>query len=203
MTGRVLNQPGQPGEDTVAITGRFQPFHLDHLDLVRVALELGDCVIVAITNPWPGAQTVFKTSPHRHLPAANPFTFEERRLIIANAIYAAGLDGRCADIVPFPLEAPADWHTHVATDTLHLVRIYSDWEHDKANQLENGGYTVKRISGNPATRISATEIRAAMSRDQRWQHWVPAGARETLASFGSAMLRTRCTAPDSCTENDR
>jgi len=78
-------------EQLVCVTGRFQPVHADHLRLFRAALAGGDRLVVAVTNPDPGACRAEPTSGHRHRADANPFTYFERVGLLAAAL--AGSDG--------------------------------------------------------------------------------------------------------------
>lgn len=83
------------------VTGRFQPVHAQHRELFEIALRDADHLIVAVTNPDSGARHEEPTSPHRHPPDANPFTFFERaRLLQLVARYelAAGEVAAAFDI---------------------------------------------------------------------------------------------------------
>ena len=169
---------------SVAITGRFQPFHRDHLDLVRHGLSLAPRVVVGITNPDARSWQAVAASGHRHLATSNPFSYLERLRMITAALACAGIPANRYDIVPFPLDCPGVWTSYIPRDVAHLVRVFSEWEAEKTRRLEAGGYPVKVLFGDPATRISASEIRAAMAAGHPWDHWVPPGAREQLATLG-------------------
>jgi hypothetical protein len=99
---------------------------------------------------------------------------------------AADVDPARYDIVPFPLDEPARWPALVPGGTPQLVRVFTDWEREKLRRFEAAGYPVVALQGDPARRISATDIRAALASGAPWQHWVPPGARELLASWTSA-----------------
>jgi hypothetical protein len=43
------------------------------------------------------------------------------------------------------------------------VRVCSDWERDKATRLAEAGYPVTVLEGDPATKTSATDIRAHLT----------------------------------------
>ncbi len=60
------------------IHGRFQPFHLGHLEYLRLAAERSEMLIVGITNPDPGQIAEEETAQHRHRDEANPYTYFER-----------------------------------------------------------------------------------------------------------------------------
>lgn len=172
----------------VAITGRFQPFHLDHLELVHYGLGLAPRVIIGITNPDVRSLAAVASSAHRHLAAANPFSYLQRQRMISAALAAADIGANRYDIVPFPLDCSEAWSSYVPQTATQLVRVFSDWEQDKARRLAAGGYNVQVLTGNAATRISASDIRAAMVGGRPWTQWVPPGVREQLAALEGAVV---------------
>jgi len=174
------------------VTGRFQPFHNDHLSLVLLALDRADRVIVGITNPDRRSQVEHDSSAHRHLDSANPFTYIERLRVVTSALLAAGVPADRFDVVPFPLDAPCAWASYADDDALQVVRIFTAWEADKADALERNGYRVLRLTGSPADRLSASDIRRRMAEDLPWEHLVPDGARTVLLGLGRHELRRRC-----------
>lgn len=165
------------------VTGRFQPVHEQHLDLVGRALD--DCghVIVAVTNPDPGARRAEAASAHRHTAAANPFTFYERARLLEAALRARGWQAR-ASIVPFDLTRPALWPHYVPLAARQYVRAYGDWERHKARQLQGAGYALTLLEGDPALKRTAGEIRARMhAGDPGWATLVPASTVALLEAF--------------------
>lgn len=178
--------------ELAAVTGRFQPFHVDHLSLVLHALEVADRVSVAITNPDHRSRRAEPSSPHRHLESANPFTYVERLRMITAALRHAGVPADRFEIVPFPLDDPTTWSSYVPVHALQVVRISSSWERDKADGLERHGHPVLRLQLSSQERVSASDIRAAIAGDQPWAHLVPQGVTEVLLRDGEAALRARC-----------
>ncbi len=174
------------------VTGRFQPFHNDHLTLVLLALDRADRVVVAITNPDRRSQLAQDSSAHRHLDSANPFTYVERLRMVTAALLTAGVPAARFDVVPFPLDAPCAWSSYADTNALQVVRIFTTWEADKADALERNGYRVLRLTGPLSGRISASDIRSCMAEGLPWKHLVPEGARAALLALGRDELRRRC-----------
>ncbi len=142
------------------VTGRFQPVHRQHTELFARAASSADQLIVAVTNPDPGARQPTAQSAHRHLDSANPFTYFERVQLLEAALTESALP---ATIVPFDLTRPEHWHDYVPASAVQFVRAYSDWEREKARMLTGGGYRVELIDGDPAMKISATDVRAAIA----------------------------------------
>ncbi|MCC5869015.1 MAG: adenylyltransferase/cytidyltransferase family protein [Gammaproteobacteria bacterium] len=192
-----IAQNSPPGISTavafVAVTGRFQPFHVDHLELLKHALTLAEQVLICITNADARCLQPAAESAHRHMVAANPFTWFERLRIIEAALEHQGVARARYVITPFPLNAPGSWPAYVPAGTPHLVRIFSDWEREKCRRLRAGDYPVIELQGDPEHRVSASDIRAAMGcGDPAWREHVPEGALSVLEGFGEEELRLRC-----------
>lgn len=167
----------------IAVTGRFQPLHNDHLELLQIALGLAAQVLIGITNATPIEYRSHPSNPHRHLLSANPYTFEQREALIRAALHSAGVAAARFSIVPFPLEEPQRWPLIVAPGTPQLVRVFSAWEREKARRFAAAGYPPHVLQGDPTRQMSATAVRAAMRCGAPWEHWVPPGARELLQQW--------------------
>jgi len=168
------------------VTGRFQPVHRQHVELFEIALQEADRLVVAVTNPDSGARHQEPTSAHRHLPESNPFTYFERARMLQAALDGAGLAARTT-IVPFDLTRPACWDEYVPLHARQLVRVYSSWERDKARRLAEAGYPVTVLDGDPATKLSATDIRARLHGDPAgWAALVPDPVVPVLAELLAA-----------------
>lgn len=167
----------------MVLTGRFQPFHNDHLDLVLHALSLAAYVLIGVTNAERAQRVAHPSSGHRHLDSANPYEFEQRRQLVAASLAAQGIAAQRFGIEAFPLENPSAWAGRLPPDTRFLVRVFSDWEREKVRRFEAAGFETLVLPGDVSRRISGTAIRDAMRGGQSWSHWVPPGARELLAEW--------------------
>lgn len=169
------------------VTGRFQPVHNQHLELFEIALGQCDHLVVAVTNPDPGARHEEASSAHRHTAESNPFTYFERVRLLGAALADPIRAGRVT-IVPFDLTRPQFWPQYVPQSAHHFVRAYSAWEREKAGWFEHAGYGVTLLDGDPATKLCATDIRQAMrSGNHRWQQQVPSA---TVPLLGELLART-------------
>ncbi len=175
-----------------AVTGRFQPFHAGHLDLVRIALGEAERVIIGITNPDPGSWREHSDSAHRHRPEANPFTFYERMSMIDVVLAEEGIDSRC-EIVAFPLDRPDVWGHYIPLSAVQYVRAFSEWERSKADLLASGGYAVRLFDGDPAREVRASSIRAAVreGRLDDVDDLLPRGVRSVLVHTDLSEAKVR------------
>jgi cytidyltransferase-like protein len=180
-----------PVSRLACVTGRFQPVHKQHLELFEIALLGADHLVVAITNPDPASRHEEPTSAHRHLAESNPFTYFERVRLLQAALAGMGLTARTT-IVPFDLTRPEHWPDYVPLHAQHLVRAYGSWERLKARRLADAGYRVTVLDGDPAAKISSSDIRAQL-RDNRgsWSDLVPESVARILHELLSASSQPR------------
>lgn len=177
---------GGAGPALACVTGRFQPVHAQHVELFEIALREADHLVVAVTNPDAGARHAEPESAHRHLDRANPFTYYQRSRMLAAALDGHGLAGR-ATIVPFDLTRPRHWPEYVPVHARQFVRAFGGWEREKARRLAAAGYPVTVLDGDPAARLSASDIRAGLRDGGRsWTAAVPAPVRPLLDAFARA-----------------
>lgn len=86
------------------VLGRFQPLHLGHVDLIEAALAAGEKTVIMI-----GSATESRSLD-------NPFTYEERRQLIADHFVKEVADGKLVfEPVRDMKYRDADWEKHVAS----------------------------------------------------------------------------------------
>lgn len=167
----------------ISFTGRFQPFHCQHLEMVRFALHRASKVLIGITNPDEQHREQHPSSRHRHLAESNPLSLWQRRQLIEAALTQDGIAKSSWNIVAFPLEKSEQWPALVPRGTPQLVRVFSQWEREKVCRFEMAGYPTLVIEGDPATRLSASDVRTTLRNTHRVPTSVPPGARELLSCW--------------------
>jgi nicotinamide-nucleotide adenylyltransferase len=171
------------------IHGRFQPFHLGHLEYLKGAAAQSDEVWVGITNPDPTRVKPERADPLRHLPESNPYTYAERLLMVKAAAEEIDVE---AHVIPFPVNEPELWHAYVPPDVTHFIRHFSDWGATKIERLRAAGYAVVILDEGAEKEISGADVRAAMRDGGDWRALVPAGvARVIERSSGLNRIHTR------------
>ena len=160
-------------------TGRFQPFHNQHLEVLSALSHEFDRIIIGVTNP--DIENLFEhaASLHRHTDAANPFSYESRVQIIKDSISElTDLNNVEIEIIPFDLTQPDSWT--VPAETVFALRIFSAWEASKLDLFTGQGFEVLELPA-PATKISASDIRKALTTDDStWYSRVAPGAVSTI-----------------------
>ena len=173
----------------IAFTGRFQPFHRQHLEMVRHALRLAERVVIGVTNPEDRPREQHPSSAHRHLAEANPLSFAQRRQLIEAALQADGIAVSQWEVIAFPLDGSEHWSSLIPPGTPQLVRVFSAWEREKVRRFAAAGYPPVILEGDAASRLSASAVRQALRDTRRVPVSVPPGARELLAGWLEPLAR--------------
>lgn len=148
-------------QSVACFTGRFQPFHNQHLEVVESLSHSFNRIIIGVTNPDLANLQEHIASSHRHTNAANPFSFEARVRIIKESLVdlpAAKLTS--IDVIPFDLTDPTNWN--VPSETIFALRIFSQWEASKLSLFSDHGFETLELQA-PARKLSASEIRESLS----------------------------------------
>ena len=141
--------------------GRFQPFHLGHLDLVKQILSECDEVIIALT----GSQFNYIEK--------DPFTAGERIEMIHDSLQNAGVDlSKCYIIAIENQFNVSTWASYLKSALPKFDKVYSGNEYVKM-LLADSGIDVVTPNFLEREKYSATKIRDAISRDTQWENLVP------------------------------
>ncbi|MEM3703010.1 MAG: nicotinamide-nucleotide adenylyltransferase [Candidatus Bathyarchaeia archaeon] len=152
--------------------GRFQPFHLGHLSVVKDILkEVEELVIVVGSAQY----------SHR---IDNPFTTGERLVMIRKALEEAGIDYRRIWIVPVPdIHIHMVWVSAVEGYTPRFDVVYSN-EPLTRRLFKEAEYEVKSIRFHKRKAYSATEIRKRILKGENWEELVPKSVAEFIKEIG-------------------
>lgn len=141
--------------------GRFQPFHLGHLSVIKKILEEVDELVIVIGS----AQYSHNID--------NPFTAGERLIMIRSALEEAGVDLKRVWIVPVPdVNLHMMWVAEVEGYTPKFSTVYSN-EPLTYRLFNEAGYKVKAIPFYDRKLYSSTLIREKMLKGQDWKKLVP------------------------------
>lgn len=162
------------------IHGRFQPFHLGHLEYLKGAAARSDEVFVGITNPDPTHVKPEASDPVRHLPESNPYTYVERLLMVKAAAADAGLAPERLHVIPFPVNTPELWDAYVPRDVVQYIRLFSDWGGTKLDRLRAAGFEVVVLDEGTAKELSGADVRAAIREELEWEPLVPPGVADVI-----------------------
>jgi len=141
--------------------GRFQPFHLGHLNVIRDILKEVEEIVIVIGS-----------AQYSHL-VNNPFTAGERLVMTCRALDEARIDRRRTWIVPVPdVHLHMMWVAAVKGYTPHFDVAYSN-EPLTRRLFKEAGYPVKSIRFFDRKLYSSTQIREKMLNGDEWEQLVP------------------------------
>ena len=147
--------------------GRFQPFHLGHLSVVKKILEEVDEAVIVIGS-----------AQYSH-ELANPFTAGERLVMVRRALEEAKIDGDRVWIVPVPdVRLHMMWVSALEGYTPKFQVVFSN-EPLTHRLFMEAGYKVKKVEFYDRKVYSSTQIREKMIRDESWEKLIP----KSVAAF--------------------
>jgi nicotinamide-nucleotide adenylyltransferase len=147
--------------------GRFQPFHLGHLNAIKEVLKEIDELVIVIGS-----------AQYSHT-VNNPFTAGERLVMVRTALEKSGINPNRVWIVPVPdVHLHMMWVSSVEGYTPKFNRVYSN-EPLTSRLFKEAGYEVKPIKFFERKIYSSTEIREKMVKDESWEKLVP----ESVGAF--------------------
>jgi len=146
--------------------GRFQPFHNGHLLVLQYISKQYDEIIIGI-----GSSQEKDT-------IENPFSKEERALMITASLDAAGI--RNYQVVAIPdIHDPPHWVSHVRS-------IISDFDVVLTNNpftrklFSEKGYVVKGTSYFDREHYSGKEIRKRIIQNKQWEKFIPTAVAQVV-----------------------
>ncbi|MGQ9530051.1 MAG: nicotinamide-nucleotide adenylyltransferase [Candidatus Bathycorpusculaceae bacterium] len=141
--------------------GRFQPFHLGHLNAIKGILGKVDELVIVIGS----AQYSHNLN--------NPFTAGERLFMIRKALEEAGIELSKVWIVPVPdVHLHMMWVSAVEGYTPSFDVVFSNEPLTRRLFIE-AGYDVRAIPFYERELYSSTEIRERMLKNKSWEKLVP------------------------------
>ncbi len=141
--------------------GRFQPFHMGHLKVVKDILEKLDELVIVVGS----SQYSHKTD--------NPFTAGERITMIREALGEEGIAPSRYWIVPVPdTHIHMVWVAQVVGYTPNFTVVYTNEPLTRRLFIE-AEYRVEPVPFYKRGVYSATEIRKRILNKQDWEKLVP------------------------------
>ncbi len=153
------------------LIGRFQPFHLGHLEAIQFALS-------KVEKLWIGIGSSNKPSQKN-----NPFTADERKEMILSSIS----DSISKQIQLFPIpdfDNHKKWIENIDSIVPKFDIVFTNDELTQ-NLYSKFGKTVISVPFKQREFLSGTIIRNKIKSDQNWQSLVPEGTKTVLKKIGA------------------
>ena len=159
--------------------GRFQPFHLGHLELVKQILNECDEVIIALT----GSQFNYIEK--------DPFTSGERIEMIHQTLKENNIDmGKCYIISIENQFNVATWASYLKSSLPHFDKVYSGNDY-VIMLLADSGYVVVSPKFLDREKYNATRIRKMIANDEEWEKFVPSSVSKIIKKInGVRRIKT-------------
>ena len=148
------------------LIGRFQPFHLGHLEALQFALSKVDKL-------WVGLG-----SSNKSVQKNNPFSAEERKQMILSSIDNTMKEKISIYFIP-DLDNHVKWIEKIDTIVPEFDIVFSNDELTK-HLYSKRSVQVIAIPFLNRNVLSGTNIRDLIISDQKWDNLVPQGTRNFL-----------------------
>jgi nicotinamide-nucleotide adenylyltransferase len=153
------------------LIGRFQPFHLGHLEALRFALSKVDKL-------WVGLG-----SSNKPVEKNNPFTAEERKEMILSSIDDSMKEKISIYFIP-DVDNHVKWIEKIDTIVPKFDIIFSNDELTKHLYSKRTTQVVS-IPFLNRDELSGTHIRDLIISDQKWEDLVPEGTKNFLKNISA------------------
>jgi nicotinamide-nucleotide adenylyltransferase len=141
--------------------GRFQPFHLGHLEAVKHILGKVDELVIVVG------------SAHDSHTVENPFTAGERITMIRLALREAKIDANRYTVLPLPdAEFHKVWVSHLLSQTPNFDLVFTN-EPLTGRLLKEAGMRVEKIPMFNRAAFTATEVRKRIIEGKNWEELLP------------------------------
>ena len=153
------------------LIGRFQPFHLGHLEAVNFVLN-------KVENLWIGIG-----SSNKYNEKKNPFSADDRRKMITLSVD----DSIITRIKIFDIPDVGDhekWTYSIDKIVPEYNLVFSNDEFTKT-LFEKREMNVVPVVLKDRGKLSGTNIRELIADDKNWQDLVPQGTRKVLDSLNA------------------
>ena len=165
------------------VHGRFQPFHLEHLEYVIAAAKRCQFLTVGITQ-YDIRALDGGGNDHRIQRKSNPLTYFERVTLIAACLETVGLSRNCINFAPFPIDSSTQIPDFVDSSSTFYTTICEPWNKEKVSRLQQLGLRVEVLWERAQKKYSGQEVRdSLMSGDDKWRSMVHPTVAKLLADW--------------------
>ena len=141
--------------------GRFQPFHLGHLEAVKYILGKVDEIVIVVG------------SAHSSHTLENPFTAGERIQMVRLGLREAKIDANRYTVLPLPdAEFHKVWVAHLLSQAPGFDVVFTN-EPLTGRLLKEAGMKVERIPMFNRASYSATGVRKRILGSGNWEELLP------------------------------
>ncbi|MBO5461500.1 MAG: nicotinate-nucleotide adenylyltransferase [Ruminococcus sp.] len=165
------------------VFGRFQIFHLKHMEYLLAAKMRCKKLYIGITH---SDITAFGATNDLDMNGGtkrdNPMTYLERLEMIQKAVEDFGIQKDAYEIIPFPISYPELIAQYAPTDAVYYMNICSEWDEAQYEILKKMGLNVEVLIRKAPEEVvvSSAKIRKAMVEGKEWKQFVSKSVSEYL-----------------------
>ena len=153
------------------LIGRFQPFHLGHLEAFRFALSQVDNLLIGIG------------SSNKPMEKNNPFTADERKEMILSSIDNS-ISNRIQIFYIPDFDNHERWAEHIDSIVPEFEIVFTN--DDLTQHLySKRGKKIVLVPFKERNILSGTNIRDKIKSDQKWDELVPEGTKKFLQKISA------------------
>ncbi|MBI3486255.1 adenylyltransferase/cytidyltransferase family protein [Candidatus Daviesbacteria bacterium] len=162
------------------VVGRFQPFHKGHLDYVLKALKETENLYIGITTPGKKPTQYEPVSPERFGKKNNPFTFKERKAMIAQSLLDEKIDLKRIKFVHYQPANTKSWFKKVPKNAVYFLLLLSQSEDVKVKAMQAQGLEVIVLETKSERSHQGFDIRQKILAGETWENLVPMAVEKIL-----------------------
>jgi len=173
MEVSVLTDMEGSSELPALFVGRFQPFHKGHLFMIKSILEDFNRLIIGI-----GSAQYTNT-------VRNPFSSEERLVMISTALEKEGIDS-CDVVLIDDTNDHSIWVESVESVVPRFGVVFSN-DPLTVSLFREKGYDVREPPLHKREEYSGTEVRERISTGKEWEELVPEVVAKYISEIGGVQ----------------
>ena len=168
--------------ETGVVNGRFQVFHLKHMEYLLAAKMRCNKLYIGLTNPDNTYVRETVNDENRSARSANPLTYYERCQMIRGALREFNVPDLEYEFIPFPINRPEYILQYAPQDAVYYMGICDEWDVEKFKILRSLGLETEILwRREPEEKgVTASWIRSCIATDEEWAHLVPKSVYEYL-----------------------
>lgn len=169
--------------------GRFQPFHLGHIEVVKTALRYCDLLVIGISNPFralPVIESHFNEEEIKSLriardPINNPWPYWARMLMVKEGLAWEGIDLKKILFIPNVSNTGLPIEEFLFPKSIITVFICPKDKHNIAAYRKycEDGWDVFKITVKH-NMLGSGIIRERIRKNLNWEPLVPKGTAEVI-----------------------
>ena len=168
------------------IHGRFQIFHMKHMEYVLAAKMHCSKLYIGISHPDNTFSATSALDIHGTTCRDNPMTYFERYEMIQGALLDFGVKREEYEILPFPINRPEYISQYVPKDAVHYIGVYDEWGEERVRMLQALGMQVEVLWRRTEKErgVVSTDVRSCIEKKEDWRRLVPKSVYEYITTHG-------------------